>query len=208
MPIPSIPPSSPVKWGTGVLAALKNALNAVGGLVGYSGNIGAATGTSLTLGAGTAASPALLLGTSPSPGLYASTTTILDIAIGGADTHRFSGNGYFITPSAGQIVTSSGGVIGISSGTAGATSSDVALSRLSAGVFGVGTGAQGSVAGKISASTHRCPTAATFPASPATGDIAAVSTATAPAIGSAIALGGAVFALGVYNGAQWTCIGK
>jgi hypothetical protein len=35
------------------LAALKNALNAAGGLVGYSGNIGAATGTSLALGGAT-----------------------------------------------------------------------------------------------------------------------------------------------------------
>ena len=50
MSIPAIPPSAPVLWGTGVLVALSGALNAVGGLVGYSGNVGAATGTSLALG--------------------------------------------------------------------------------------------------------------------------------------------------------------
>jgi len=49
---------------------------------------------------------------------------------------------------------------------------------------------------------------ATLPGTPITGMEACVSTATTPAIGSALSLGGAAFAKAVYNGSQWTVIGK
>ena len=84
---------------------------------------------------------------------------------------------------------------------------DTGIYRIAAGIVGVSNGVAASAVGTISAATHRHPAAATFPASPVAGDIASVNTATAPTIGSAVALGGAAFALGVYNGAQWTCIG-
>jgi len=49
---------------------------------------------------------------------------------------------------------------------------------------------------------------ATIVAAALTGTIISVNTATAPAIGSALALGGAAYALAVYNGVQWTVIGN
>ena len=225
MSIPAIPPSAPVLWGTGVLVALKNAINAVGGLVSYSGNIGAASGTSLNVTAGTAAAPTFSVGNATT-GLYSVSTTGFGAAINGVNKLDYGvttaghwqlaasvdiGNVIYLNMSGGAVVVPGiGGNITFSSnGTASYASALVAnISCISAGVVGVGTGASGSVAGTISAANHRHPAAATFPATPVVGDVASVSTATAPAIGSAVALGGAAFALGVWNGAQWTCIGK
>jgi collagen type VII alpha len=53
----------------------------------------------------------------------------------------------------------------------------------------------------------RLRTATTLPGSPQVGMEACVSTATTPAIGSVLSLGGATFAKAIYNGTQWTVIG-
>ena len=265
MSIPAIPPSAPVLWGTGVLVALRGALNAVGGLVGYSGNVGAATGTSLALGsAGTlsgAAADILDLinatsaqavrvhntwsssGTNYERGVFDWKTTAnvfrigtemggtgvarnLQFIIGGVVKADYGvttaghwnlaanvdiSNSIYLNITGGAVVVpGTGGNFVFSSNTVASYASTLVanISCISAGVVGVGTGVSGSVAGTISAANHRHPAAATFPATPVVGDVASVSTATAPAIGSAVALGGAAFALGVWNGAQWTCIGK
>lgn len=50
-------------------------------------------------------------------------------------------------------------------------------------------------------------TVATLPASPEVGDIARVTDATAPAVGSTVTGGGAAAALCWYNGANWSVIG-
>ncbi len=48
---------------------------------------------------------------------------------------------------------------------------------------------------------------ATLPGTPITGMEACVNTATIPAIGSALSLGGGAFAKAIYNGSHWTVIG-
>ena len=336
MSVPSIPPSSPVKWGASVLAALKNALNAAGGLVGYSGNVGAATGSSLALSgltlsasgsfstiAGTWNNAAVVF---PGAMLVNVTNTasaagslLADFQIGGVSKANFdrdgqltiskvltSGGVVLSLPNATSVQTinvlsngygfafgyfggnaseafdhvglitvkSSGGLQWVpAGGVPGLTVPDLAIVRDAAGIlaqrngtnaqslrvyntwssaganyergildwtttanvltigtemggtgvarnlqfeignvvkldYGVTTASTWTFVGTISAAAHRHPAAAIFPASPVAGDIASVNTATAPTIGSAVALGGAAFALGVYNGAQWTCIGK
>jgi hypothetical protein len=208
-----------------VLAALKNALNAAGGLVGYSGNIGAASGASLNTPAGTAAAPTLSVGNGTT-GFYSVSTTGFGVAVNGVNKFDYGvttaghwqlaasvdiSNVIYLNMTSGTVVLpGTGGNLTFSNNAVVSYASTLVanISCLAAGVIGVGTGTAGSAAGTISAANHRHPTAATFPASPTIGDIASVSTATAPAIGSAITLGGAAFALGVYNGAQWTCIGK
>ena len=288
MSVPSIPPSSPVKWGASVLAALKNALNAAGGLVGYSGNVGAATGASLALGGATLGTnviavtgaweyrvtASVVFSSLAGDGVYTRFATAayyfsvydssVNALVGGSTGRQaYIGNAWIGMYGSGKIgfsATDPGGDLDAyitrdAAGILAQRNSANAQSLLvyntwsSAGVnyergvfdwkttanvltigtemggtgiarnlqfkignvvkldYGVTTASTWTFVGTISAATHRHPAAATFPASPVAGDIASVNTATAPTIGSAVALGGAAFALGVYNGAQWTCIG-
>lgn len=81
------------------------------------------------------------------------------------------------------------------------TSSDVTIQRTATGVLKVSSA---SVAGTV---LYDPKTIANLPASPANGMVAAVTDASAPAVGSTVASGGSAKALVWYNGANWTVIG-
>ena len=88
-------------------------------------------------------------------------------------------------------------------GNVGSTAPNAGLDASVANVLEVNTGTL-SGAAAVQLNTF---TVATLPGT-TKGRVASVSDALAPVIGNAVSGGGAAFALVVYNGAQWTVIGK
>ncbi len=86
---------------------------------------------------------------------------------------------------------------------------DTGIFRLAAGVVSIGTGSFGSFAGraKLTSTIHGAVAVGTLNAAPTVGEIQSVNNALAPAVGVAVAAGGAANALVWWNGAQWTVIG-
>ena len=104
----------------------------------------------------------------------------------------------------------SGYFVGFSSSATNAYAGiDSAVSRISAGLIGVGTGAAASFAGRIKFTSGIAAAVAVgaLNAAPTVGEVQSVNDSLAPAVGAAVAAGGAANALVWWNGAQWTVIG-
>ena len=109
----------------------------------------------------------------------------------------------------GFVVNSTGVYLFSSNADAAAATNDSGISRISAGLIGVGTGAAGSFAGRIKLTSAIAAgvTVANLNAAPTTGEIQTVTDSLTPAVGVAVAAGGAAKAMVWYNGAQWTVFG-
>lgn len=88
-------------------------------------------------------------------------------------------------------------------------STDWSISRIAANVVGIGTGAAGSFAGrlKLTSAIVAGTTIANLNGAPTIGERATVTDALAPALGVAVAAGGAAQAAVWWNGANWTVTG-
>ncbi len=124
---------------------------------------------------------------------------------GGSGTNTATHN-FYSDSNNNKFQVRAAGVFGWSSNTSPLTAADTGFSRISAGLAGLGTGGAASFAGrlKLTSAIAAGVTVANLNAAPTVGEHQTVTNALAPAVGVAVAAGGAANAGVWWNGAQWT----